>query len=69
MLGFEARARLWRFQSYLNATAEHFLPPGIVPFPRGFAFGRDARLFLASGIGPSGEGERGGPMLSEIGER
>jgi DNA-binding beta-propeller fold protein YncE len=33
------------------------LPSGIVPFPRGFAFGRDGRLFLASGIGPNGEGE------------
>jgi DNA-binding beta-propeller fold protein YncE len=33
------------------------VPPGIVPFPRGFAFGRDGRLFLASGIGPNGEGD------------
>ena len=30
---------------------------GIVPFPRGFAFGRDGRLFRASGIGPNGEGD------------
>lgn len=29
----------------------------VVPFPRGFAFGRGGRLFLASGVGPSGEGE------------
>jgi hypothetical protein len=28
-----------------------------VPFPRGFAFGRDGRLFLGSGIGPNGEGD------------
>jgi sugar lactone lactonase YvrE len=28
-----------------------------VPFPRGFAFGSDGRLFLASGIGPNGEGD------------
>jgi hypothetical protein len=41
----------------LDATGEHVLPPGIVPFPRGFAFGRDGRLFLASGIGPNGEGD------------
>jgi hypothetical protein len=26
-------------------------------FPRGFAFGLDGRLFLASGIGPNGEGD------------
>jgi DNA-binding beta-propeller fold protein YncE len=35
----------------------HFLAPGIVPFPRGFAFGRNGRLFLGSGIGPTGEGD------------
>jgi DNA-binding beta-propeller fold protein YncE len=40
----------------LDLPAERLLPPGVVPFPRGFAFGRDGRLFLASGIGPSGEG-------------
>jgi len=28
-----------------------------VPFPRGFAFGRDGRLFLGSGIGLMGEGD------------
>jgi hypothetical protein len=28
-----------------------------VPYPRGFAFGRDGRLFLGSGIGPNGEGD------------
>src|SRR3984957_11235276 len=35
----------------LDAAAEHPLPPAVVPFPRGFAFGLDGRLFLASGIG------------------
>jgi hypothetical protein len=33
------------------------LPPRVVPFPRGFAFGRDGRLFLASGIGPNDQGD------------
>jgi len=28
-----------------------------VPFPRGFAFGSDGTLFLASGVGPHGEGD------------
>src|ERR1700722_4300513 len=41
----------------LDRPAERVLPPGVVPFPRGFAFGRDGRLFLASGIGPSGQGD------------
>jgi hypothetical protein len=51
-----ARA-IMAFPAELNAAGEHALPPGIVPFPRGFAFGHDGRLFLASGIGPNGEGD------------
>jgi hypothetical protein len=42
------------FSIGLGATGEYVLPAGIVPFPRGFAFGRDGRLFLGSGIGPNG---------------
>jgi hypothetical protein len=45
------------FAKELNAAGEHVLPPGVVPFPRGFAFGHDGRLFLASGTGPNGEGD------------
>jgi hypothetical protein len=41
----------------LSTAGEPVLPPRIVPFPRGFAFGLDGRLFLASGIGPDGEGD------------
>jgi hypothetical protein len=41
----------------LDGAGEYVLPPGVVAFPRGFAFSRDGRLFLASGIGPSGEGD------------
>lgn len=41
----------------LHANAEQVLQPKVVPFPRGFAFGHDGRLFLASGIGPKGEGD------------
>jgi DNA-binding beta-propeller fold protein YncE len=41
----------------LAGTPERILPAGVVPFPRGFAFAADGRLFLASGIGPTGEGE------------
>jgi hypothetical protein len=41
----------------LNGSKEYLLPPRIVPFPRGFAFGHDGWLFLASGIGPRGDGD------------
>ena len=33
------------------------LLPEVVPFPRGFAFAPDGRIFLASGRSPSGRGE------------
>ena len=41
----------------LDGDPEPFLPAGIVPFPRGFGFGRDGRLYLASGVAPSGKGD------------
>jgi DNA-binding beta-propeller fold protein YncE len=41
----------------LDGEGELLLPEGVVPFPRGFGFGRDGRLYLASGVGPSGEGD------------
>jgi hypothetical protein len=50
-LGNAAIARtIIAFSVALDATGEYVFPPGIVPFPRGFAFGHDGRLFLASGI-------------------
>jgi DNA-binding beta-propeller fold protein YncE len=41
----------------LDAGIEYLLPPGVVPFPRGFASGHDGPLFLASGIGTDGQGD------------
>ncbi|SDG37529.1 hypothetical protein [Paraburkholderia phenazinium] len=41
----------------LDGAAQSVLPAGVVPYPRGFAFCTDGKLFLASGIGPDGEGE------------
>jgi DNA-binding beta-propeller fold protein YncE len=45
------------FPAMLTIARELVLPAGVVPFPRGFAFTADGRLFLASGIGPNGVGE------------
>ena len=45
------------FEPALASAGEPALPPSVVPFPRGFAFGNDGTLFLASGIGPGGEGD------------
>jgi DNA-binding beta-propeller fold protein YncE len=41
----------------LDGEGEFLLPEGIVPFPRGFGFGSDGRLYLASGVAPSGQGD------------
>jgi DNA-binding beta-propeller fold protein YncE len=41
----------------LDGERELLLPEGIVPFPRGFGFGRDGRLYLSSGVAPSGKGD------------
>jgi hypothetical protein len=56
-VGLRSARTVTAFRRTLDAPSEHFLAPGIVPFPRGFAFGRSGRLFLGSGIGPTGEGD------------
>jgi hypothetical protein len=56
-VGLRSARTIMAFASELDAKGEHILPLGIVPFPRGFALGPDGRLFLASGIGPNGEGD------------
>lgn len=56
-VGLRGVRTIMAFPTGLDAAGQHVLPPGIVPFPRGFAFGHDSRLFLASAIGPNGEGD------------
>jgi DNA-binding beta-propeller fold protein YncE len=55
----------------LDRDVEFLLPEGIVPFPRGFGFGRDDRIYFSSGVAPSGLGDntiavfdRGGTLLT-----
>ncbi len=56
-VGLRSARTIMAFPVEVGAVGEHVLPSGIVPLPRGFAFGRDGRLFLASGIGPNGQGD------------
>ncbi len=56
-VGLRSARTIMAFPVELDAPGEYILPAGIVPFPRGFAFGSDGKLFLASGIGPTGEGD------------
>ena len=56
-IGLRRRRTILALAPSLNRGGEAILPDGIVPFPRGFGFGPDGDLYLASGVGPSGEGE------------
>jgi hypothetical protein len=46
-VGSRSKRTIIAFSTILDAPGEHLLPPEVVPFPRGFAFGHDGRLFLA----------------------
>jgi len=56
-VGLRAARTIMAFAPTLGGPGEPVLPYAVVPFPRGFAFGQDGTLFLASGIGPGGEGD------------
>ncbi|TYL89890.1 hypothetical protein FXB40_33650 [Bradyrhizobium rifense] len=56
-VGLRAARTIMAFSPTLDRAGEAVLPSPVVPFPRGFAFGRDGTLFLASGIGPGGAGD------------
>jgi hypothetical protein len=56
-VGSRAARTIIAFAPTLDRLGEPVLPCAVVPFPRGFAFGHDGTLFLASGIGPGNEGD------------
>jgi hypothetical protein len=51
------RRTILAISASLRGRVEPVLPEPAVPFPRGFGFGDDGSLYLASGIGPSGGGD------------
>ena len=56
-VGLRGERTIMAFARQLDRAGEYILLPHVVPFPRGFAFAPDGTLFLASGIGPGGEGD------------
>jgi DNA-binding beta-propeller fold protein YncE len=56
-LGTRERRTILAMPAALDGDVVKFLPDGVVPFPRGFGFADDGRLYLASGVGPSGGGD------------
>ena len=56
-LGLRRRRTIVAFPPRLDKEVVTVLPDGVVPFPRGFGFGAEGDLYLASGVGPSGEGD------------
>lgn len=56
-VGVRQRRTILALPPRLNLGGDPLFPDGIVPFPRGFGFGRGGELYLASGIARSGEGD------------
>jgi DNA-binding beta-propeller fold protein YncE len=56
-VGLRTSRTIMAFALTLDLAGEVVLPTAVIPFPRGFAYGQDGTLFLASGIGPGGEGD------------
>ncbi len=56
-VGLRRRRTVLALPAGLVGEGELVLPERIVPFPRGFGFGPDGELYLASGVGPSGDGD------------
>ena len=56
-LTLRRRGTILALPPQLDADGKLLLPDGSVPFPRGFGFDRDGRLYLSSGIGPAGQGD------------
>jgi hypothetical protein len=56
-LGMRERRTILAMPAALDGDVVKLLPDGVVPFPRGFGFADDGRLYLASGVGSSGQGD------------
>jgi hypothetical protein len=56
-VGSRSQRTILAFAAGLDTAGARVVRPGAVPFPRGFGFGQDGRLFLASGTAPDGEGD------------
>jgi DNA-binding beta-propeller fold protein YncE len=50
------RGTIGAITAALDEKTGFLLPEGSVQFPRGFGFGDDGRIYLSSGVAPSGEG-------------
>jgi len=57
VVGLRTARSIMAFATSLDQAGGCILPHSVVPFLRGFAFDAEGRLFLASGIGPDGNGD------------
>jgi DNA-binding beta-propeller fold protein YncE len=56
-VGLRTARTIMAFVPTLDRPGELVLPSAAVPYPRGFAFGQNGTLYLASGVGPNGDGD------------
>ena len=56
-VGLRAARTVLALPPDLVSPGEHLLPDAVVPFPRGFGFNAEGKLFLSSGVGPDGNGD------------
>jgi len=56
-VGLRSAGTVMAFPAQLDRTGREIFPRGIVPYPRGFAIDDDGQFYLASGVGPSGDGD------------
>jgi hypothetical protein len=66
-VGLRSAGTVMGFPALLDRGGREILPRGIVPYPRGFAIGDDGQFYLASGVGPSGEGDNAILAFADMG--
>jgi hypothetical protein len=69
LVGMRSARTIAAFSADLSGAPQHVLPAGVIPFPRGFASVDDGTIYLASGIGPDGEGENSIAVFNACGTR
>jgi DNA-binding beta-propeller fold protein YncE len=66
-VGLRSAGTVMAFSAQLDHEGREIFPRGIVSYPRGFAIADDGEVYLASGIGPTGEGDNAVVAFARLG--